>query len=204
MRTRHHDGFTTIRTEGAILPRDLLARIAAGDKDLGGLTPDDYHLSGEKLNEATNRAWNRLQGAWAAFRRETDPLRPEALLAAAAVSTPAPPPPANAGCCPSSRSWATAVFPPPRRSEIDGRSLRHLPRLGHVPIHLVGLNVDLDKRAPGVAGAAQASPHSLLQEFLNRSDEHLWGFVSNGLRCASCATTAASPARPTWSSTSRP
>lgn len=34
----------------------LLAHIAAGDKDLGGLTPDDYHLSGEKLNEATNRA----------------------------------------------------------------------------------------------------------------------------------------------------
>lgn len=49
-----------------------------------------------------------------------------------------------------------------------------------IPIHLVGLNVDLDKRAPGIAGAAQASPHSLLQEFLNRSDEHLWGFVSNG------------------------
>ncbi len=27
-----------------------------------------------------------------------------------------------------------------------------------------------------------SSPHSLLQEFLNRSEEHLWGFVSNGLR----------------------
>ena len=78
MRARHHDGFTTVRTEGAVLPRDLLARIVAGDKDLGGLTPDDYHLSGERLNEATNRSWNRLQGAWAAFRKETDALRPEA------------------------------------------------------------------------------------------------------------------------------
>ena len=26
------------------------------------------------------------------------------------------------------------------------------------------------------------SPHSLLQEYLNRSDEALWGFTSNGLR----------------------
>ena len=30
--------------------------------------------------------------------------------------------------------------------------------------------------------AARASPHSLVQEFLNRSPGHLWGFVSNGLR----------------------
>lgn len=60
MRARHRDGFTTIRTEGAILPRDLLVRVAALDKYLGGPTLDDYHLSGEKLGEATNRAWNRL------------------------------------------------------------------------------------------------------------------------------------------------
>ena len=27
-----------------------------------------------------------------------------------------------------------------------------------------------------------ASPHGLVQEFLNRSDDHLWAFVSNGRR----------------------
>jgi hypothetical protein len=32
-----------------------------------------------------------------------------------------------------------------------------------------------------VAGAATASPHGLVQEFLNRSDDHLWAVVSNGL-----------------------
>ena len=42
--------------------------------------------------------------------------------------------------------------------------------------------IDLDRRTAGVAGAARTSPHSLVQEFLNRSDDHLWGFVSNGLR----------------------
>ena len=31
-------------------------------------------------------------------------------------------------------------------------------------------------------GAAKASPHSLVQELLNRSPERLWGFVLNGLR----------------------
>ena len=52
----------------------------------------------------------------------------------------------------------------------------------NVPIHLVSYNVGLDERVPGVAGAATASPHSLLQIFLNRSDDHLWGFVSNGYK----------------------
>ena len=33
-----------------------------------------------------------------------------------------------------------------------------------------------------MAGAARLSPHSLVQEFLNRSEHHLWGVVGNGLR----------------------
>jgi hypothetical protein len=49
-------------------------------------------------------------------------------------------------------------------------------------MHLVSYRLDLDRRAAGVAGAARTSPHSLVQEFLNRSDDYLWGFVSNGLR----------------------
>jgi hypothetical protein len=36
---QHRTTFTTIRTEGAILPADLLPRMAEGDASLGGLTP---------------------------------------------------------------------------------------------------------------------------------------------------------------------
>jgi hypothetical protein len=46
----------------------------------------------------------------------------------------------------------------------------------------VSFRVDLDRRSAGVAGAARQSPHSVVQELLNRSDDRLWGFVSNGLR----------------------
>ena len=53
---------------------------------------------------------------------------------------------------------------------------------GHSPIHLLGHRVDLDRRAPGVAGAARMSPHGMVQELLNRSDDHLWAFLSNGFR----------------------
>jgi hypothetical protein len=66
--------------------------------------------------------------------------------------------------------------------EIDGKSYPISHFWHHSPMHLVSYRVDLDRRTAGVAGAARTSPHSLVQEFLNRSDEHLWGFVSNGLR----------------------
>src|SRR5207237_4597402 len=31
-------------------------------------------------------------------------------------------------------------------------------------------------------GATRSSPHSLVQELLNRSESHMWGIVSNGLK----------------------
>ena len=69
MHTTYRSAFTSIRVEGAILPPDLLQRIADGDPDIEGLTPEAYHLDkGEKLNEAISRSWNRLLGAWATFR----------------------------------------------------------------------------------------------------------------------------------------
>jgi hypothetical protein len=51
-----------------------------------------------------------------------------------------------------------------------------------VPVHLIGCGLSLDRRAAGVRGAAAANPHGLVQEFLNRSPDHLWAILSNGLR----------------------
>ncbi len=42
--------FTAIRTECTIRPADLLQRVANGDRDRDGLTPDAYHMvKGEKI-----------------------------------------------------------------------------------------------------------------------------------------------------------
>jgi hypothetical protein len=164
--------FTTVRTEGAILPPELLQRVLEADKGLGGLRPEDYHLAeGERLNEAANRAWNRLTGAWAAFRAA------EARLPAEDAATTL-----------TRERWLLPLFqelgygrlPAARALELGGESypISHL--WGPAPVHLVGWRVDLDRRTPGLAGAARRSPHSLVQELLNRSDDHLWGFVANG------------------------
>ncbi|MDW8224373.1 MAG: hypothetical protein RMJ82_15630, partial [Gemmatales bacterium] len=46
------------------------------------------------------------------------------------------------------------------------------------PVHIVGASQDLDRSDPRVE--QRRAPHTLLQEFLNRSDA-LWGIVTNGL-----------------------
>ena len=77
MQTKHHDIFTTIRTEGALLPADLLQRVAGGDRTLPGLRPEEYHLvPGEKINEAISRVWHRLQGVWVSFRAAVENALP--------------------------------------------------------------------------------------------------------------------------------
>ena len=68
MQTKRRDLFTTVRTEGAILPADLLQRIVDGDHQLEGLKPEDFHCPDERLNEVINGAWNRLLGQWQTFQ----------------------------------------------------------------------------------------------------------------------------------------
>ncbi|MEI7849124.1 MAG: DNA methyltransferase, partial [Chloroflexota bacterium] len=173
MQTRTRNPFTTIHTEGALLPSDLLQRVLAYNKDIPGLTPEGYHLSGEKLNEAINRSWNRLQGAWAAFKTSRGRLGL-----------------GDAGTGLTRERWLLPLFDEldygrlqiAKGLEIDGKPYAISHMWANVPIHLVGCGVDLEKRSAGVVGASKASPHSLLQEYLNRSPEAQWGLVSNGLR----------------------
>ena len=165
--------FLTIRAEGALLPTDLLQRVVENDRDLGGLTPESYHLSGEKLNEAINRSWNRLLGAWAAFRVAREKL-----------------PVGDPGTSVTREKWLLPLFDEldygrlqiTKAIDIEGKSYNISHGWNEVPIHLVGCGARLDTRTSGVVGAAKASPHSLVQELLNRSPERMWGFVSNGLR----------------------
>src|SRR5580704_15926244 len=174
MATKSRDLFLTIRSEGAILPPDLLQRIVAGDRELEGLKPDDYHLpKSEKLNEATSRSWNRLLGAWASFRPAAEKL-----------------PDSELGTSLTRERWLLPLFQElgygrlltAKAIEADGKSYAISHGWNRTPIHLLGCRVDLDRPQQRTATTSRSSPHSLLQETLNRSKEHLWGFVTNGLR----------------------
>ena len=172
--SRRSRQFSSVRTEGGLLPQDVLSRIQAGDKDLSGLTPVHYHLGPhERIGEAVNRAWSRLTATWHAFQ-EALAKEPGSSLATGLTR--------DRWLLPLFEELHYGRLPKGQAIEIEGKSFAVSHTWHHSPIHLLGVGVDLDRRQAGVAGAAKASPHGLVQEFLNRSDDHLWGFVSNGLR----------------------
>ena len=165
------DIFTCVRVEGSILPTDLLQRVAAGDPRLEGLRAEDYGLVGEKVNEATNHAWSRLSAAWETFKTAR-----ESLLA----TDPGYKLTMDRWLLPFWKILGYATLDKSRPFVFDEKTYPISHTRYHSPIHLVSFRQDLDKRVE-IEGK-QFSPHGLVQEFLNRSESHLWGFVSNGLK----------------------
>jgi hypothetical protein len=165
---------TAVRTEGGLLPPDLLERIRSLDADLPGLRPEDYGLApGERLNDAIVRSWTRLNGLWATFADRLD-RAPDSETTFESQTR---------------KLWQVPLFDElgfgqlvsERAATFDDHDHKEYPvshRASGVAIHLIGARADLDRRTrPGVRPA-----HGMVQEFLNRSDNHLWAITTNGLR----------------------
>ena len=165
--------YTAVRSEGGLLPHELLEAIGGLSPELG-ITPTAYFLAEhEPLAEAQSRAWLRLVGLWRAFQAARQAL-----------------PAGDAGVRLTRERWLLPLFDElgygrlkvAAPVEVDGRVFAVSHAHGPVPIHLMGAGVDLDRPSAGVVGAAKVSPHGLVQDLLNRSDGHRWGMVTNGLR----------------------
>jgi N-6 DNA Methylase len=165
---------TTVRTVGGMLPPDLLGRIASSDRDLAGLAPADYHLAaGQTPREAANRAWSYLTGVWAGY---------QAALATLSEGDPAVRLTREKWLLVLLRELGYGRVPTTGAGGIvvDERAFPVSHLWERTPIHLLGWGIDLDRRTKGVPGAAERAPHAMLQELLNRSDDHRWGVLSNG------------------------
>jgi hypothetical protein len=166
--------YVTVKSEGGLFPAEFLRKLAAGSNDIDFLTPESYYLApGERINEAISRSWNRMVGVWSNFKNARKVLGE-----------------GDAGTMATRDGWMLILFQElgygrlskSTQIEIDGKQYPVSHIWKNVPIHIVGCNIDLDRRTAGVAGASKMSPFGMVQEFLNRSDNHLWGFVSNGIK----------------------
>ena len=171
---RRAQEFQTIRSEGGLLPPDLLRRVIDPRGSLKGTRPEDYGLPQiERLNEVITQSWNRLRRHWGEFRAAAAQL-PEGEAGTGLTN--------DKWSLPLLRELGFGLLPTSASPEIAGRTYAISRFFGSVPIHLVGSGLSLDRRAAGVRGAAGGNPHGLVQEVLNRSPDHLWGIVANGLR----------------------
>ena len=159
--------FQSIRSQGALLPADYLLKIVEGKAD--GVNPESYHLPpGTRLRSEAYQVYERLLKYWTSFQEARSQI-----------------PDGQSGEGVTNEKWTTHLLAELRWGRpAAGPGLtvndRHydVKRFGgHVPIHLLGCNQPLDRR-----GGASAIPHGLVQEFLNSSDDHLWGIVTNGLQ----------------------
>ena len=143
---------------------------------IDGLKGSDYHLGSETPREAAARAWTHLLATYRRFRDD---------LAALPDGDPA--------VAVTRERWLSQLFadlgygrvpatPAGGLTAGEGAAAKQYPvshLWGSTPIHQLGWGVDLDRRSPGVAGAARA-PHAMVQELLNRTDEYLWAILTNG------------------------
>ncbi|HOQ77716.1 MAG TPA: N-6 DNA methylase [Candidatus Cloacimonas sp.] len=167
--------FSTVHIEGSLLSNEFLQCLINGDQTLEGIKPEDYYLSPtERLNEAATRSYLRLTGVWESFKNHIKDLADD-----------------DIGTTETRERWLYPLFhelgynalQTQKSIEIEGKFYPISHKSSEpVAIHLISYKWDLDRINPSARGSARRSPHSLMQEFLNRSSEHLWGFLANGYK----------------------
>lgn len=171
---KRNQQFQTIRSQGAILPSDLLRRVAAREIS-EGISPESYHLTANmKISDEISQSWAKIKSHWDSFSEVREQIGAND----------------DTGSVMTRDRWLLPLFQElgygrlttVKAPEIDDRTYPITRFWNHVPIHLIGYKLSLDRRTKGAIGAATAIPHSMVQEFLNRSDDHLWAFLSNGLQ----------------------
>ncbi|MFZ4561097.1 MAG: Eco57I restriction-modification methylase domain-containing protein, partial [Saprospiraceae bacterium] len=157
-----------VNLEGSLLSAELVAQV----EGLPGQRDSDFDLpKGERLADAIVRAWSEARSLYQVFKSRMERV-----------------PESESGTSDTRRFWLeplTALLGYDPVYQHQSETIEHHPfPISHrdsgsgTPLHLIGFRQDPDKRRPGVD---RLSPHALLQEYLNRKEESLYGLLSNGL-----------------------
>jgi hypothetical protein len=164
--------FPSIRIEGGLLGPELLDQVIAAD--VPGQKPADFALEPKRnLTDEIAAVFADSRALWGVFQSRITRL-PENDLATTVTRD----------------QWALPFLAllgyqaryNSKAFEVDGQSFAVSHRAGEAedtpPVHVVGARQELGRVPP--SGRPRLAPHSLVQEYLNRT-EHVWGIVTNGL-----------------------
>lgn len=164
--------FPSIRIEGGLLGPELLDQVIAAD--VPGQKPADFGLEPKRnLTDEIAAVFADSRALWGVFQNRLTRL-PEDDLATTVTR--------DQWALPFLALLGYQVRYNPRAFEVDGQAFAVSHRAGETedapPIHVVGARQELG-RVP-LSGRPRLAPHSLIQEYLNRTD-HVWGMVTNGI-----------------------
>jgi hypothetical protein len=164
--------YPAVRIEGGLFAPDLLDQLMAGD--LPGQRPADFRCDGRRrLTDEVASAFSDARSLWRVFQSRRERL-----------------PESDWGTSLTRDSWVIPLLSllgydlryNQRAQEIDGMTFLISHRAGEhedaPPVHIASFRQELGRVPP--SGRPRLAPHSLVQEFLNRT-EHVWGIVTNGL-----------------------
>jgi hypothetical protein len=163
--------FPSIQIEGGLLGPDVVEEVLTGG--LPGQKPIDFGLKAQRnLTDEIAGQFADSRALWTVFTHRLQRL-PEDDLATTVTR--------DAWVIPFLGLLGYEPRYNPRAYEMDGMTFAISHRAGEpedaTPLHIVGARQELGRLPP--SGRPRLAPHSLLQEYLNRT-EQIWGVVTNG------------------------
>ncbi|MEY2792282.1 MAG: hypothetical protein RJA76_274 [Bacteroidota bacterium] len=161
--------YSAINIQGNIVSSEILEKVRT--EDIRYQKASDFGMNpSASVRDEINLAWSLAVSNWNAFKSKRENLSDT-----------------DSGTAETRRYWMLPLLQvlgyeltTSTAELINGKtyaiSHRATNRDGF-PIHVVGVNQSLDKRAE--SGGTRLSPHALVQEYLN-NNEHMYALVSNG------------------------
>jgi hypothetical protein len=162
--------FPSINIQGNILNSEIIDKIV--NEDLKHQDPVSFGLrKNDRLREEIGLAWSAIRGLWQTFQLRRGRIADN-----------------ESGTSETRNFWMLPLFTTlgydvekANAEMMDNKSYAISHRAANLqgfPVHIMGINDSLDKRRE--ASGPRLSPHALVQEYLNKSEDYLYALVTNG------------------------
>jgi len=162
--------FPSISIQGNIVSGEILDKITS--EDIKHQTPESFGLTKNiKVRDEIGLAWASARGYWQAFKLRRERIQQD-----------------ESGTTETRNFWMLPFLltlgyevDKSNAENVDGKTYAISHRstnLSGCPVHIMGINDSLDKRRE--TSGPRLSPHALVQEYLNKTDDYLYALVTNG------------------------